>query len=111
MDLSITFRHVPPSDALRAACQQKLDRLERHVHAVAPAHVVLEVERHAHSAEFVIPVDGHVLVARAVRDDLYEAIDAAGDKALEQARRLKDRHRDHHPREGANRKAEAQVAV
>lgn len=100
MELSITFRHVPPSDALKRCVELRLERLERYVRPVGPVHAILDVEKHEHSAELVVPLDGNVLVARAVRPDLYEAVDVAAHKALEQARRHRGRLVDHREKEG-----------
>lgn len=92
MNLSITFRHLEPTDALKAFVTERSRRLERHLPAGASLHVVLDVEkRDQQRAELVLTLGGQQLIAQASTSSLYASIDAASQKLDEQVRRLHER--------------------
>ncbi|GIW40179.1 MAG: ribose ABC transporter permease [Candidatus Binatia bacterium] len=95
MQVSVTFRHVNPSLALRQYAEQKLARLGKYLPRVSSAHVVLSVEKREHKAEISVHARGRDLTAAEVTDDLYAAVDLALDKLERQAKKLAGRRKDH----------------
>ena len=57
----VTFRHLAPTEALRAHAESKLAGLAGQVPGATDVHVVLEVSPHHHrqSAEITVHADGH----------------------------------------------------
>jgi putative sigma-54 modulation protein len=77
MSVTVTFRHVRPTDALRRYAETKTERLQKFVHHPLDAHVVLEVDKHRHIAELVVAADRMRFTATEETGDLYSAIDLA----------------------------------
>lgn len=104
MQVSVTFRHVDATPALKSHAEEKLARLRKYLHRPGAAHVILSVEKDRHSAEITWQADHESLVAKEVTGDLYTAIDLAVAKLEHQAQRLKQK-RDTH--KGPGREAPA----
>jgi len=103
MQVSVTFRHVDATPALKSHAEEKLARLTKYLHRPGAAHVTLSVEKDRHTAEITWQADHESLFAKEVTADLYSAIDLAVGKLEHQAQRLKQK-RDAHKgpgREGA----------
>lgn len=99
MNLNISGHHVDLTDPLREYVVTKLKRMERHSDHVISAEVVLSVEKLRQKAEATVHVSGENLHAEATNEDLYAAIDLMTDKLDQQARKHKEKLRDHHQRE------------
>ena len=89
--ITVTFRHIEPTDALRTYAEKKLSSIVTLVPGATDAHVVLSATTHHHRQLCEITVHGGhtVLNARDETDDLYAAIDLATAKLDRQVRRLK----------------------
>lgn len=101
MQVSVTFRHVDATPALKSHAEDRLGRLAKYVHRPGVAHVVLSVEKDRHTAEITWQADHESLFAKEETGDLYAAIDLAVAKLEHQAQRLKQR-RDTHKGPGSN---------
>lgn len=87
MEISVSFRHMEPSEYLRSYLEEKLKRLERYVDQPIDAHVVLSSERRKRNrVDVLLNMNGIVINAQETMDDMRAAIDKIMDK-LE--RRLK----------------------
>jgi putative sigma-54 modulation protein len=95
MQVSVTFRHVDPTDALRTHAEEKLVRLKKYLHRPVEAHVILSVSKDRHVAEIALQADHESLFAKEVTADLYSAIDLAVTKLEHQAQRLKQKRETH----------------
>lgn len=96
MEITVTFRHVDPTPALRSYAEEKLLKVvKKYLHRPGNAHVILEVAKERHTAEITLQADHEHLSAKEVTHDLYSAIDLAIDKLVHQARRLNERRKEH----------------
>jgi len=77
MPVTVTFRQVRPTDALRRHAESKTQRLQKFLRRPVEAHVVLSVLKHRHIAEFVVTADRMNVTATEETSDLYSAIDLA----------------------------------
>ena len=89
--ITVTFRHIAATDALRAHAEKKLTPVVALVPGATDVHVVLTTSPHHHRQSCEIKVLGahHVLTAREETDDMYAAIDLAASKLQSQVRKLK----------------------
>jgi putative sigma-54 modulation protein len=71
-NISITFRHVEPSDAIKQHAEEKISKLQRFLRQPMSARVTLSLEKLEHGAEH--------LEAHEVCEDMYIAIDRAVQK-------------------------------
>ena|SRR5688572_29992712 len=95
MHVTVTFRHVDPTQALRQHAEEKLLRLKKYLHRPVDAHVILSVTKERHTAEITLNADHESMFAKEVTHDLYSAIDLATAKLEHQAQRLKEKREDH----------------
>lgn len=103
MNVTVTFRHVDPTPALRQHAEEKLRRLKKYLHRPVDAHVILSVTKERHTAEVTLNADHESLFAKEVTNDLYSAIDLAVSKLEHQAQRVKERREEHKgPQRNAN---------
>src|SRR5690606_17649128 len=80
MDLSTTFRHLEPSEALREYGEQKVSRLQKFLRQPITAKITLAVEKHEHQVEIQITSGGQLFEAKEVSTDMYASIDSAAHK-------------------------------
>ena|SRR3989344_1663050 len=92
--LQVTFRDVPPSEAVETRVREKADKLDRYYDRIMGCHVVIEMsQRHKHqgklhSVRIDLTVPGAELVANnAEHEDVYVAVRDAFDAI---ARQLED---------------------
>ena len=104
MNVTVTFRHVDPTPALRQHAEDKLRRLKKYLHRPVDAHVILSVTKERHTAEVTLNADHESMFAKEVTHDLYSAIDLAVIKLEHQAQRVKERREEHkgHARTGGD---------
>ncbi len=100
MQITVTFRHVDPTPALRAYAEEKITRVtKKYLRRPGDAHVILAVAKERHMAEITLQADHHPLFAKETTHDLYSAIDLAVAKLEHQAQKLKEKRT---PRKGGD---------
>ena len=86
MQVSVTFRHIEATEALREHAERRVERIAKYLHRPIDAHVVLSVTKRRHAAEIVLNADRTTFSAKEETTDLYSAIDLAADKLEQRAR-------------------------
>lgn len=103
MQINLSGHHVDVTDSLKDYVNTKFERLERHFDDVMDADVVLSVDKLEQKAEASIRYSGTRLFAESIHEDMYAAIDALTDKLDRQAKKQKEKLKDHHRAEGDHR--------
>ena len=80
MQVTVTFKNLEHTDALKAYVKTKLDRFDRFFNNPAEAAVVLTVEKSRQIAEINVIGDRLTLNAKEETMDMHQAIDTACDK-------------------------------
>ena len=80
MQVNISGQHLEVTQALRDSINDKLARLERHYDKITNVQVILSVEKHQHKIEATLNIPGGEVVANAVNEDMYAAIDSLYEK-------------------------------
>lgn len=96
MQLNLTGHHVEITESLRNYVGTKLTRLERHFDHLTDVHCILTVEKLRHKAEAKVNVNGSMLFADSVEDNMYAAIDTLVDKLDRQIKKHKEKVQAHH---------------
>ncbi|MDA0712870.1 MAG: ribosome-associated translation inhibitor RaiA [bacterium] len=104
MQVSVTFRHMPTSDALRDHAIEKVANLKKFLDDATEAHVVLSIEHFRHKADVNLTSHGMQIRGKETSEDMYSSIDRAIAKIETQVKKYKSRMTNHHPREGARKK-------
>ncbi|MBJ6801722.1 ribosome hibernation-promoting factor, HPF/YfiA family [Geomonas propionica] len=110
MQITTTFRHMEPSEALKSYAEEKLDRVKKYIDEPIVVQVFLTVEKIRHLAEVTINAKGITIKAAEETNDMYASIDAVSDKIERQLRRFKERIKAHKPASDA-RERQVQKAI
>jgi putative sigma-54 modulation protein len=102
MQLSVTFRHMDSTDALRDYAKEKVERIRKYFPDPIKAHVVLACDRgYNHVADVMITLhNGIVIKGEETTEDMYSSIDLVMAKIERQVRRYKEKIRSHKGAEG-----------
>ncbi len=90
MQITVTFRHMGPSDALREYAVKKLSALDRYFDKVQDVHVVMMAEKKQHITEVTVHSPGEVFKATSKTDDMYASVDGVLDKLERHAVKRKE---------------------
>lgn len=93
MQVSVTFRHVDPSAALKDYAAKKITKLNKYLDGPVEANVVLGIEKFRHQADITVNFNGMKIKAKEETGDMYSAIDLAVEKIEKQVKRLREKPR------------------
>jgi putative sigma-54 modulation protein len=94
MQVSVTFRQLEPSEALRSYVTDRLKKFKRYLEGPLEAHVVLGLEKFRHLADVSINSNGRLIKGREENVDMYAAIDLVMDKIDMQLRKHREKLRE-----------------
>jgi len=100
MNISITFRHMDPSDAIKTYAIDKVSKLQKFLREPMTAKVTLSLDKLRHVAETRLSSGGAHLEAKESSQDMYASIDKMIDKLERQIRVTKGAARDRKRRGG-----------
>ncbi|MDQ2643093.1 MAG: ribosome-associated translation inhibitor RaiA [Myxococcota bacterium] len=89
MNISITFRHMTSSDAIKKHASEKLGKLQKFLRQPMTAKVTCSIDGLKQIAEARISSGGEHLEAKEIGDDMYASIDLVMAKLERQIRRDK----------------------
>jgi len=75
MEVAVTFRHMEPTEALKAYVDERVSKIARHLVKESDARVVLSVERHNHHADIRLKSGGVAMRGHETSTDMYNSID------------------------------------
>jgi putative sigma-54 modulation protein len=113
MQLSVTFRHMDSTEALREYAREKVERIRKYFPDPIKAHVVLVCDRgYNHIADVMITLhNGIVIKGEETTEDMYSSIDLVMAKIERQVRRYKEKIRSHKGAEGLHGRREITHSV
>jgi len=80
MDITLTFRHMEPTESLRTYAEEKISKINKYLDFPIEAHIVLTVEKFRHMADVTLSLNGARIKGVEVTEDMYSAIDQVMDK-------------------------------
>jgi len=89
MNISITFRHMDASEAIKTYAREKVAKLQKFLREPMTAKVTLSHGKLRHMAEIRISSGGARIEAKETSDDMYASIDKVIDKLERQIRGTK----------------------
>ena len=96
MQITVTFRHMESSDAVRSYVEEKLARVKKYIDEPIDAQVVLSVQKKInHRAEVTMVAKGLTMKSVEEKDDMYAAIDLMVDKIERQLKKYKEKLKQH----------------
>jgi putative sigma-54 modulation protein len=97
MHISVTFRHMDATEALKEYAKEKVERIRKYFPDPIKSHVVLACDRgYNHIADVTITLhNGIVIKGEETTEDMYSSIDLVMAKIERQVRRYKEKIRHH----------------
>lgn len=93
MQISMTFRHMDPSDAMKDLVEEKVGKIKKYIQGPFEANVVLSIERYLNACDITITASGKTYKGHEETDDMYTSIDRVMDKIERQIDKSKGRMR------------------
>lgn len=89
MNITVTFRHVDASPAIKERATEKIAKLQKFLRQPMTARVTVSLEKLKHQVEAQVASGGERYEAREATDDMYTSIDKVMDKLERQIRGTK----------------------
>ena len=90
--VSVTFRHIEPTAALKQYAEEKIHKIGKYFSHPLDAHVILAVDaKQRQLAEVELHTHGAMIHGKEQHQDLYAAIDLVLDKVERQVRKQKEK--------------------
>jgi putative sigma-54 modulation protein len=78
--VTVTFRHVAPTDAIRAYAERKLSHVAKFLKRTCEVHLILTVDKYRQHGEVIVKSGRLMVTALEETHDLYSVIDLLADK-------------------------------
>jgi len=86
-DVTVTFRHVEPTDAIRLYAERKLAHLGKLLKRACYVHLILTVDKYRQHGEVTVKSGRLSVTAQEETKDLYSVIDLLVDKVGRQLKK------------------------
>ena len=102
MQFAVTFRHMEPTEALKAYARERMERVRKYLPDPISCHVVFSTERRNHRIDVTFQLHNGLAVAgHEITENMYSSIDLCIAKIERQVRKYKGklegmRARPHH---------------
>ena len=108
MDITVTFRHMEPSESLRSYAEEKVSKINKYLDFPIEAHIVLAVEKFRRMADVTLSLNGTMIKGVEETEDMYSSIDQVMDKIEKQVKRYREKLRK---RRSESRKSEEKLGM
>ena len=90
MQFAVTFRHMEPTDALKAYARERMERVRKYLPDPIACHVALSTEKHNHRIDVSFQLhNGLTVAAHETTENMYSSIDLCIAKIERQVRKYK----------------------
>ncbi len=86
-NVTVTFRHVEPTDAIRLYAERKLAHVGKLLKRSCDAHLILSVDKYRQHGEVTVKSGRLSVTAQEETKDLYSVIDLLADKVGRQLKK------------------------
>jgi putative sigma-54 modulation protein len=90
-EVTVTFRHVEPTEAIRAYAVRKLSHPARFLKRPCLIHLILTVDKYRHRGEVTVKSGYLAVAAQEETKDLYSVIDLLADKVERQLKNHREK--------------------
>ncbi len=91
MNIIINGRHLDITPAIRSYSEDKIKKFDKYIPNINEAIVTLSVEKYRHKAEVLLRVNGVMLQAESVTEEIYSSIDEVAEKMERQVKKHKEK--------------------
>ncbi len=89
MAITVRGKNIEVTPALRDYVEKRVNKVTKYFSEVGDIHAALTVEKGQHIVEVTVPVNGILLRAQEMTEDMYTSIDLVVDKIERQIRKYK----------------------
>jgi putative sigma-54 modulation protein len=90
-EVTVTFRHVEPTEAIRSYAVRKLSHVAKFLKRACQVHLILTVDKYRHCGEVTVKSGYLAVAAQEETKDLYSVIDLLADKVERQLKHHRGR--------------------
>jgi putative sigma-54 modulation protein len=83
-EVTVTFRHIEPTEAIRAYAVRKLSHIAKFMKRPSQVHLILTVDKYRHRGEVTVKSGYFAVAAEEETKDLYSVIDLLANKVERQ---------------------------
>jgi putative sigma-54 modulation protein len=91
MNIIINGKQLDITPAIRSYSEDKIKKFDKYIPNINEAVVTLSVEKYRHKAEVLLRVNGVMLQAESVTEEIYSSIDEVAEKMERQAKKQKEK--------------------
>lgn len=91
MNIIINGRQLDITPAIRSYSEDKIKKFDKYVPNINEAVITLSVEKYRHKAEVLLRVNGIMLQAESVTEEIYSSIDEVTEKMERQIKKHKEK--------------------
>lgn len=92
MKITVSGRHLEITPALKSYAEEKVSKMDHYLSEISEAVVTLSIEKkYRHRAEVQLKVNGMLIQAEGVTDEIYSAIDEVADKLERRIKKYKEK--------------------
>jgi putative sigma-54 modulation protein len=96
MNIIITGRHMDLTDNLKLYASEKIKKFRRYLNNnITEAIITLSVEKYRHKAEVLLKVNGMMIQAESITEEMYSSIDEVVEKLERQIKKYKEKLGSH----------------
>ena len=95
MNITVTFKGLDPSDAIKAHVQQRIEKLGKYINYPVEMKVILWLEKMTCRAEITCHAEHKQLFSECETGDMHESIDLCVHKLEAQLKKERDRRKGH----------------
>jgi putative sigma-54 modulation protein len=111
MNIIVTGRHLAVTPALKTYAEKKIQRFDRYLSSISEAVVTLSVEKYRHKVEVLLKVNGMLIQAEGITEDVYSSIDEVAEKLDRQIKKYKEKLISHRKSESRAGSAETEAEI
>lgn len=100
MNIIFTGRHIELTDNLKKYAEKKIKKFKKYLGNITEAIVTLSAEKYRHRAEVLLKVNGMLIQAEGVTQEVYSSIDEVVEKLERQVKKYKEKIVSHRGKSG-----------
>lgn len=95
MNIIITCRHMDLTQTLKDYAEGKIGKFSKYLNNISEASVTFSVEKYRHKTEVHLKVNGSLIQAESITEEMYSSIDEVVEKLAKQIKKYKEKMKSH----------------
>jgi len=91
MNIIINARHMELTETLKNYAEEKIGKFKKYLNNITEAIITLSIEKYRHKAEVLLKVNGLLIQAESITEEMYASIDEVVEKLERQVKKYKEK--------------------